>query len=104
MLRQLALATLLLTAPVAEADALKNTEIKAVVDDALESFMTPGMAVGIVKDGKVVHLAGYGIKDMNSREAVTPDTLFRIASTTKLSHLRRSPSLWMKAKSPGTTR
>jgi len=83
MLRQLALATLLFTAPMAQADALKDAEIKAVVDEALESFMTPGMAVGIVKDGKVVHLSGYGIKDMNSREAVTPDTLFRIASTTK---------------------
>ncbi|WP_417450932.1 serine hydrolase [Kordiimonas sp.] len=76
-------AALLLTPLAAKADPLPDGEINSIVTKALETFNTPGMAVGIVKDGKVIHLQGYGIRDMHSREAVTPDTLFRIASTSK---------------------
>ncbi|WP_262692650.1 serine hydrolase [Kordiimonas aestuarii] len=84
ILKSLTVAAVLLAGPMtARADALTEAEIKSVVSEALERFNTPGMAVGIVKDGEVIHLKGYGIRDMNSREAVTPDTLFRIASTTK---------------------
>ncbi len=38
---------------------------------------------GKIKDGKVVHLKGYGHRDVTSKAPVTPDTLFQIASTSK---------------------
>ncbi|MEG7603124.1 serine hydrolase domain-containing protein, partial [Listeria monocytogenes] len=38
----------------------------------------------IVKDGKVVLSKGYGVKNINSNEAVDANTLFFIASNSKL--------------------
>ena len=33
------------------------------IDRALSEFYTPGMSVGIVKNGKIVYLAGHGLRD-----------------------------------------
>jgi serine-type D-Ala-D-Ala carboxypeptidase/endopeptidase len=43
----------------------------------------PGLVYGIVQDGRLVHVKGFGIQDLDSRRPVTADTLFRIASMTK---------------------
>src|SRR5690606_10324893 len=49
----------------------------------MEKFDVPGMAIGIVKDGKLIHAKGYGVKALNSREGVDENTLFGIASNSK---------------------
>ena len=41
------------------------------------------MVWGIVKDGRLVHVKGAGVQDLEAKRPVTPDTLFRIASMTK---------------------
>ncbi len=64
-------------------NGLSNTEIKSVVNKAMETFYVPGMSVGIVHQGKIAHLKGYGIKDIQSNASVNGDTLFRLASTSK---------------------
>jgi len=69
--------------PIDKARGLSAPEIKSVVTKAMETFYVPGMSVGIVHQGKVVHLQGYGIKDMHSKAKVDGDTLFRLASTSK---------------------
>ena len=43
----------------------------------------PGLVYGIVADGRLVHIATFGIQDMQSARPVTADTLFRVASMTK---------------------
>src|SRR5205085_302162 len=43
----------------------------------------PGLVYGIVADGKLVHVRGTGVQDIDSKRPVTPDTLFRIASMSK---------------------
>jgi len=43
----------------------------------------PGMAIAIVKDGKIIHSKGYGVRDTKSNLPVTGSTLFAIASNTK---------------------
>ena len=43
----------------------------------------PGMVWGIVRDGRLVHVKGAGIQDIEAKRPVTPETLFRIASMTK---------------------
>ena len=58
-------------------------EIKSVVERALKTFRTPGLAIGIVKDGKVVFAGGFGVRDLKAHKPVDEKTLFRIASTTK---------------------
>jgi CubicO group peptidase (beta-lactamase class C family) len=42
----------------------------------------PGLALAVVKDGAVVHAAGYGLADMRERP-ITPDTIFHLASCGK---------------------
>jgi CubicO group peptidase (beta-lactamase class C family) len=41
----------------------------------------PGLALAVVKSGRVVHEAGYGMAD--DRAAITPDTIFHMASCGK---------------------
>ncbi len=43
----------------------------------------PGAAVLVVRDGRTVHRAAYGLADMASGRALMPDDLFHIASITK---------------------
>lgn len=45
----------------------------------------PGIAVGIVKDGKVIFKNTYGYSNIHQKETLTPDTQFYIASSTKSS-------------------
>jgi CubicO group peptidase (beta-lactamase class C family) len=54
------------------------------IESGLKDWNLPGLAVVIVKDGKVVLMKGYGVKDIQSKSAVDSNTLFMIASNTKL--------------------
>jgi CubicO group peptidase (beta-lactamase class C family) len=57
--------------------------LDAQVRRAMQEFAVPGMAVAVVKDGRVVHARGYGVRRAGASEAVDADTLFGIASNTK---------------------
>lgn len=56
-------------------------------DDAMWSFMrargTPGGALAVVKDGRLVYAQGYGWADREARKQVKPTSRFRIASLSK---------------------
>ncbi len=43
----------------------------------------PGLVYGIVADGRLVHVRGFGVQDLTARRSAGPDSLFRIASMTK---------------------
>jgi CubicO group peptidase (beta-lactamase class C family) len=58
-------------------------DLDAWVARAMHEFNTPGVAVAIVKDGKVAHLKGYGVRRLGLSEKVDENTLFGIASNTK---------------------
>src|ERR1700761_1142071 len=53
------------------------------VNRALTNWRIPGAAVCIVKDGKVVMMKGYGIKELGLNGRVDENTLFMIGSNTK---------------------
>jgi CubicO group peptidase (beta-lactamase class C family) len=55
----------------------------AVVDKAIKDFKVPGLAIAIVKDGAVIYAKGFGQRDMEQNQPVTPQTLFAIGSCTK---------------------
>jgi len=57
--------------------------IEADVERARREFEIPGVAVAVVKDGRVVLAKGYGVKRQGGPAAVDGDTLFAIASNTK---------------------
>ena len=55
----------------------------AYVDSARKTFDVPGIAVAIVKDGKVVMEQGFGLREIGKPDKVDAHTLFAIASNTK---------------------
>ncbi len=57
--------------------------LDAYIADAVVKFDQPGLAVGIVKDGELVWSKGYGKLDLAKAEAVTPNSIFFIASMSK---------------------
>jgi len=59
-----------------------SAAVDAYVTEQMKNLGIPGMALGIVQDGQVVHLQGYGVADSSGR-AVTPQTPFHLASLTK---------------------
>jgi len=80
-LRILALATIL---PVASfAQSLSERDVNQFVGKVLKQFNVPGVAVAIVKDGKVLLTNGYGVKTAGTQDRVDARTLFGIASNTK---------------------
>jgi beta-lactamase class C len=58
-----------------------------LLDSRLRQLMTKpamvGLAVGVVENGRITFLQGYGETLAGSGEAVTPDTVFRWASVSK---------------------
>lgn len=57
--------------------------LDAMVNKALGVFRVPGVAVGVIIDGKIVVAKGYGLRDQNNALPVTENTLFAIGSCTK---------------------
>ena len=55
----------------------------AIVDDVMVRYQLPGLAVGIIEDGKVAYTRTAGELIAGSGRPVTPDTLFKIASNSK---------------------
>lgn len=87
-MRALFLATALLVPVFASSqlhaqDAAPAGDFDAYVDNVRKTFDVPGIAVAIVKDGKVVLAKGYGARDIAGGQPVSADTLFAIASNTK---------------------
>ncbi len=50
----------------------------------MKDWNMPGVGVGIVKNGKLVFVKGYGYRDYDKKLPITGNTLFQIASNTKL--------------------
>lgn len=69
----------------------QESKLPVFITDSLEKYITrwmyrweiPGLAVGIVKDGRIVFMKGYGVKKAASTETVDENTLFMIGSITK---------------------
>ncbi|MBP6396634.1 MAG: serine hydrolase [Saprospiraceae bacterium] len=58
--------------------------LKSFIQEGMKKWQIPGLALVVVKDGKVVTKEGYGIRNLETREKVDAHTLFYIASNTKL--------------------
>ena len=71
-------------------DPSRRAKLEAVfpeVEKAFERYRLqrgiPGLVFGVVIDGDVVLVRGLGVRDWKSKDPVTADTIFRIASMTK---------------------
>ena len=65
------------------AQVISATEIDTLVERTLKTFDVPGIAVAVVKDGKIIHAKGYGVRSLNTMQKVDEHTLFGIASNSK---------------------
>lgn len=61
---------------------------KATLDSTVRAELrateTPGAVVVIVRNDSVVYASGFGVVSVETNQSMTPDVLFRIASTTKM--------------------
>jgi CubicO group peptidase (beta-lactamase class C family) len=57
--------------------------LDADVERARREFEIPGLALAVVKDGRVLIEKGYGVKRLGAADPVDAGTLFAIASNTK---------------------
>src|SRR5436305_608020 len=64
-------------------DFIEN-KLDAYIKQGLKDWNLPGLAIAIVKDGKTVIMKGYGVRDIKTNEPVDENTLFMIASNSKL--------------------
>ncbi|MQP24943.1 serine hydrolase [Flavobacterium sp. LMO8] len=62
---------------------ISPTEIDQLVTNSLTAFNVPGIAVSVIKDGKVIHSKGYGVTSIVTNQKVDENTLFGIASNSK---------------------
>lgn len=76
-------AALVFAAPASARPGLRPAAIDALANRALSRFGAPGMAVGVVKDGKVIFAKGYGVRRLGSPGVVDTATRFQIGSNTK---------------------
>ncbi|HEY3390588.1 MAG TPA: serine hydrolase [Prolixibacteraceae bacterium] len=65
------------------AQVMTAGEIDSLVERTLKTFDVPGIAVAIVKDNKIIHMKGYGVRSLNTKQKVDENTLFGIASNSK---------------------
>lgn len=58
-------------------------KIRTHIETSMEAWGTPGLAVGIVRDGRVILAEGFGRRDIEKNLPVTSETRFILGSTTK---------------------
>jgi CubicO group peptidase (beta-lactamase class C family) len=57
--------------------------IEKTLDERRKELGIPGMSLVIVKDDQIIYLKGLGLKDVEQKLPVTPDTIFPIGSASK---------------------
>lgn len=60
-----------------------NDSIDSYIKREMTRWNLPGLAIAIVKDGKIVMMKGYGYADVTKKTLVTENTEFQIASCSK---------------------
>ena len=68
---------------VLHAQVITSSQIDSLAELTLKTFDVPGIAVAVVKDGKIIHAKGYGVRSLNTMQKVDENTLFGIASNSK---------------------
>lgn len=62
---------------------LTQAQIDSLVEKTMKTFDVPGMAVAVLKDGKIYHKNTYGVRSLRTNAPVDENTLFGVASNTK---------------------
>src|SRR4051812_22904704 len=58
-------------------------DMEADVNRVIKTFDVPGIAIAVVKDGKVLATRGFGVRKLGEPAPVDAKTLFEIAANSK---------------------
>jgi CubicO group peptidase (beta-lactamase class C family) len=74
----------------AESDQVLKARIQGLIPrletyiaGGMKAFDVPGLAIGIVAGDELIYAKGFGVRSKSGGEAVSPGTVFQIASTSK---------------------
>lgn len=59
-------------------------DVDSIVIHKMNSYNIPGLAIGIVKNDSIVTCKGFGVKNIKTKNLVTPNSIFHSASISKL--------------------
>lgn len=79
-------ATTVSTSPLVQSQFVSqntHTKLDHIIKKAMEQQKLVGVALGVVEDGKITYLKGYGWADQATQQPVTLDSSFRWASISK---------------------
>ena len=61
-----------------------NKEINEYIAEIQQQYKIPGLALAVIKNGKIIHRMNYGIANLENSVLVSDKTLFPLFSTTKI--------------------
>ena len=64
--------------------AINQNRLDDVLAGAVRSGTAPGVVATVVAEGTLLYEGAFGVRDVRLDEPIAPDTIFRIASMTKL--------------------
>ncbi len=79
----LAIFTFLMATCFAQPSFIKDS-LDSYIQKGIADWQIPGLAIAIVKDGKTEVMKGFGFRNIDTKEPVDENTLFMIASNSKL--------------------
>lgn len=71
------------TVPKSTLSAQQLEDFKKKFEERMRFYRVPGASLGIVQNGQVLVSEGFGVRDLETNDPVTPKTLFTLGSITK---------------------
>ncbi len=59
------------------------SDLETLVPELMKKARIPGLQIALIHDGEITWNKGFGVKNANTNEPVTPETIFEAASLTK---------------------
>ena len=63
---------------------LLESRLEPIIQKTMSENHVPGLAIGVVKNGRLIYAKGFGVARLGESRAITPASLFHMASVTKL--------------------
>jgi CubicO group peptidase (beta-lactamase class C family) len=58
-------------------------DLEKIIPELMKAANIPGLSIAVIRDGKLLWTRGFGVKNSQTGEPVTEDTIFEAASLTK---------------------
>lgn len=77
---------------------LARLDLDAWLREVLHRHPAVGLALGVIRDGRLEGFAAHGVADVATRMPITEDTVFRVGSITKLATAIAILQLWEEGR------